>query len=53
MSLISSQLNLEQSDWGTWRTKAFLRSEDGTRALLDSFLETGGEGGLRVSAYSV
>jgi hypothetical protein len=39
---MSSHLNLEQADEGTWRKKAILRSEDLARKLPQKWLELGG-----------
>lgn len=42
----SSQFKLEKADWGKWRTKVTLWTKDGSRALPDKRLETGGRKAL-------
>jgi hypothetical protein len=49
---MSCQFNFEQTDEGTWRRKAILRSEGLVRKLPQKWLETGW-GGLRGRAYTV
>jgi hypothetical protein len=39
---MSSHLNLEQADEGTWRRKVILRSQDLARKLPHKWLEPGG-----------
>jgi hypothetical protein len=43
---MSSYLNLEQADEGTWRKNAILRSEDLARKLPQGWLDPGGGGAL-------
>jgi hypothetical protein len=48
---MSSNLNLEQADKGTWRRKVIFRS-DLARKLPHKWLETGGGGAIRECLHS-